>query len=144
MRKILLFVLMIISFPQVVFSAESKLPYGVEVKGNALILHTEWGIADIGKKHHLKQNILEVVKRDQFSTITIDGMKNYLGHTLEDIANLELKELKVLDLDLFYAGEDNLNENQDYLKGLFKKFPGLNIRMRMCDELIKEFTIIGE
>lgn len=147
MRKISLLLFFVMSFPSLVFSSpvmveskgDSDLPKGVTIKKDAIVLVNEMFILD--RERHLDSRIINVLEKDLFTKITIEGKKMHLGHTMDDIARLRLKNLKELDLDLFY-GQFEIPESKQYLQDLLKEvYPGLNIRMRMNDLLLDEFSL---
>ena len=131
MKKISLLLVFIISFTQFIdpsFAMEDELPHGARIIGNTLHLNTEQVIIE-GEGGHLRQPIVDKLKKDEIGEITIEGKISLLGHTLQDIAALNLKNLRTLNLMLFIQG-DNEQKNKNFLQALFKQSnPNLTIQM---------------
>lgn len=131
MKKASLLLVFIMSFTQLVdpsFAMDDELPHGAKTTGNTLHLHTEKVIIE-GEGSHLKQSIIDKLKEDEIAEITIEGKISLLGNTLKDIAALNLKNLRTLNLMLFIQG-DNEQKNKSFLQALFKQSnPNLIIQM---------------
>ncbi len=131
MKKISLFLFFVMSFTQLVypsFAMDDELPPAAKITGNKLHIHTElMGLLEEGR--HLRQSIINKLKEDEIGEITIEGKISLLGNTLKDIAALNLKNLRTLNLMLFIQG-DNEQKNKSFLQALFKQSnPNLTIQM---------------
>ncbi len=112
---------------------------GVTTTANKLYWDNEVSRND--SQEHL---LFEALESDQFEYIYICGKKNYLGQTWSDLGGLNLKNLKTLDLDLFYSSyesETDLDESEDIMRNLFQKSHNLKVIFRSGNEVRREFKI---
>lgn len=131
MKKISLLLFFIMSFTQLICPSfaidDDELPPAAKITGNKLHLHTE--LLGLLEEGHLRKPIIDKLKKDEISEISVEGKIALLGHTLRDIAALNLKNLRTLNLILFVQG-DNEQKNKNFLQALFKQSnPDLTIQM---------------
>ncbi|MBX9621354.1 MAG: hypothetical protein K2X28_04925 [Alphaproteobacteria bacterium] len=122
----------IMSFTQLICPSfaidDDGLPPATKITGNKLHLHTE--LMGLLEKGHLRRPIIDKLKKDEIAEISVEGKVVLLGHTLRDIAALNLKNLTTLNLILFFQGDDQ-QKNKGFLQALFKQSnPDLTIQMR--------------
>jgi hypothetical protein len=138
---------------------------GLEVKEeiNSLIMEENWiptdenlGFFEARENKYAKWDneydfdalpkVCDKLSSDQYTSLTITGKinyMNYMGDDLKKISELNLRNLKILDLDLYYpafSGEE-LYKSQKYIEELFKNNHELTVVFRKGEEISKVFTI---
>ena len=89
------------------------------------------------------QKFCDKLSTDQYTYLTITGKMSYMENGFQKISGLNLRNLKILDLDFYFSlfSKEKLDEAQETIEELFKNNHGLKVVFRMSEEISKVFTI---